>query len=101
MRALGVAALLCVGLASGSLMTAGRSSAEDFSKPFLGFAPANTVLRESDPASAGLSPAPIDEAIRQIRAWETPPGRRRCMPGPSRSWATTVGSSPATPAVRR
>lgn len=79
MRALGVAALLCVGLASGSLMTAGRSSAEDFSKPFLGFAPANTVLRESDPASAGLSPAPIDEAIRQIRAWETPPPGRRAM----------------------
>lgn len=77
-RALG-AALLSIGLASGVLMTAGPSAAEDFSKPFRGFAPANTVLVESDPAGAGLSPAPIAQAVAQVRAFETPPAGQRPM----------------------
>ncbi len=66
------AALLAAGLCA-ALVTVAPASAEDFSKPFRGFAPANTVLRDSTPAAAGLDPAPIATAVAQIRSHETAP----------------------------
>ena len=75
-RAVGAAAL-SAGLASALLVTAGPAAAEDFSKPFRGFAPANTLLREATPAEAGLAPEPIAEAIARVRGHESPPDGRR------------------------
>ncbi|MEO6412318.1 MAG: serine hydrolase [Pedococcus sp.] len=64
---------VCAVLASGLLVTAPRAGAEDFSKPLRGFAPPNTVLSDTSPASVGLDPAPIATAVDQIRAHETAP----------------------------
>src|SRR6476620_8935388 len=57
----------------GSLVTGGpvgRATADDFSKPDRGFAPPNTVLSDASPASLGLDPAPIAEAVDRIHAHE-------------------------------
>ncbi|SDP64987.1 CubicO group peptidase, beta-lactamase class C family [Pedococcus dokdonensis] len=54
-------------------MTATPASAEDFSKPFHGFAPPTTVLRDGSPASVGLDPAPIAAAVAQVRGHESAP----------------------------
>ena len=68
-------ALLCVGALAGGLMTASPATADDFSKPDRGFAPANTVLADATPASLGLDAAPIAASVAQIHAHEeTPPG---------------------------
>ncbi|GAA2499941.1 serine hydrolase [Terrabacter carboxydivorans] len=58
---------------AGSLVTAGAAgaaAADDFSKPDRGFAPPNTVLSDASPASVGLDPAPIAEAVAQIHGHE-------------------------------
>ncbi|MEW1952747.1 serine hydrolase [Terrabacter sp. NPDC080008] len=54
----------------GSLVTPGPAAADDFSKPDRGFAPPNTVLSDASPASLGLDPAPIAQAVAQIHAHE-------------------------------
>ena len=64
---------VCAALVSGVLVTAPPAGAEDFSKPFRGFAPPNTVLSEASPASVGLDPAPIATAVDQVRAHESAP----------------------------
>ena len=60
-------------LVMGGALVASPAGAEDFSKPFKGFAPANTVLRDGAPASVGLDPAPIASAVEQIRGHESAP----------------------------
>ncbi|GAB3872269.1 serine hydrolase [Terrabacter terrigena] len=58
---------------AGSLVTAGpvgSARADDFSKPDRGFAPPNTVLSDASPASLGLDPDPIAEAVDRIHAHE-------------------------------
>jgi CubicO group peptidase (beta-lactamase class C family) len=64
---------VCAALVSGVLVSAPPAGAEDFSKPFRGFAPPNTVLGDASPASVGLDPAPIATAVDQIRAHESAP----------------------------
>ncbi|WP_256794849.1 serine hydrolase [Terrabacter sp. Ter38] len=58
---------------AGSLVTAGpvgSATADDFSKPDRGFAPPNTVLSDASPASVGLDPAPIAEAVERVHTHE-------------------------------
>ncbi len=66
------AALGALALA-GSLMISVPASADDFSRPDRGFAPANTVLRDAAPAEVGLDAAPIAEAVGLIHAHEEAP----------------------------
>ena len=74
MRTKGTAIIaVCAALVSGVLVTAPQAGAEDFSKPFRGFAPPNTVLSDASPASVGLDPGPIATAVDQIRAHESAP----------------------------
>ena len=79
-RLVATVAVAAVGAVTGSMTAAAPAGAEDFSRPFTGFAPANTVLRDASPASAGLDPAPIDEAVAQIRGHEEAPADTRFMP---------------------
>ena len=56
--------------------------ADDFDKPFTGFAPPSTVLREGTPASVGLDPAPIEVAKTQVRGHQVAPaGGHPLYPG--------------------
>ena len=71
MRALVAAA--AVGTVVATMTTTAPARADDFSKPFTGFAPANTVLRDASPAGVGLDPAPIREAVERIRGHEQAP----------------------------
>ena len=74
MRTKGTAVIaVCAALVSGVLVSPAPAGAEDFSKPFRGFAPPNTVLRDGSPASVGLDPAPIATAVDRIRAHESAP----------------------------
>lgn len=74
MRTKGTAVIaVCAALVSGVMVTAVPAGAEDFSKPFRGFAPPNTVLSDGSPASVGLDPAPIGTAVDQIRGHESAP----------------------------
>ncbi|GGB76387.1 beta-lactamase [Knoellia flava TL1] len=58
------------------------ASADDFDKPFTGFAPPSTVLREGTPASVGLDPAPIEVAKSQVRSHQVAaPGGKPLYPG--------------------
>ena len=68
-----VAAAAAATMVCAGLVTAAPASGEGFNKPFQGFAPANTVLRDGSPASVGLDPAPIATAVGQIRSHETAP----------------------------
>jgi serine-type D-Ala-D-Ala carboxypeptidase len=43
-----------------------------FDQPYAGFAPPSTLLHDGRPESAGLDPAPIDEALRRVAAWTQP-----------------------------
>jgi len=45
-----------------------------YDRPQSGFAAAGTVLRDGSPASVGLDPTPIRDALDQIAAWEEPAG---------------------------
>ena len=64
---------ICAALVGGLLVTATPASAEDFSKPFRGFAPPTTVLRDGSPQSVDLDPAPIAAAVDQVRGHESAP----------------------------
>ncbi|WP_286168070.1 serine hydrolase [Phycicoccus sp. SLBN-51] len=55
------------------MTTTTAATADDFSKPFQGYAPANTVLRDVTPEAVGLDPAPIEEAVAQVRGHEEAP----------------------------
>ncbi|MFC7487157.1 serine hydrolase [Knoellia sp. CPCC 206453] len=75
------------GLAAGTAFFApgvgmGVARADDFDKPFTGFAPPSTVLREGTPESVGLDPAPIQLAKEQVRSHQVaPPGGHPLYPG--------------------
>ncbi|HET8767925.1 MAG TPA: serine hydrolase, partial [Pedococcus sp.] len=59
----------------GGLLTTTPAVADDFSKPFRGYMPPNTVLSDASPQSVGLDPAPIATAVQEIRGHEeAPPG---------------------------
>ena len=73
MRVRALAAAVAVGTVLTTMTTATTATADDFSKPFQGFAPANTLLREATPEGAGLDPAPIGDAVAQIRGHEQAP----------------------------
>ena len=73
MRVRALAVAVAVGTVLTTMTTATTATADDFSKPFQGFAPANTILREASPADAGLDPAPVRDAIAQIRGHEEAP----------------------------
>jgi CubicO group peptidase (beta-lactamase class C family) len=75
------------GLAAGTALfvpvaAPAAARAEDYTKPFTGFAPPSTVLREGTPASVGLDPAPIQLAKDQVRSHQVAPaGGRPLYPG--------------------
>lgn len=77
-------AALAGGLATGTALFVPfeASRAADYNKPFKGFAPPSTVLKEGSPASVGLDPAPIETAKRVVRGYETAPaGGHPLYPG--------------------
>lgn len=77
-------AALAGGLATGTALFVPfeAARAEDYNKPFKGFAPPSTVLKEGSPASVGLDPAPIETAKRVVRGYETAPaGGHPLYPG--------------------
>ncbi|KGN30301.1 beta-lactamase [Knoellia sinensis KCTC 19936] len=69
------------GIAAGTTLfvPALAARADDFDKPFTGFAPPSTVLREGTPASVGLDPAPIEAAKGQLLAHQDGPAGGRPM----------------------
>ncbi|MFC7490128.1 MULTISPECIES: serine hydrolase [unclassified Knoellia] len=73
------------GLAAGTALFAPgvvAARADDFTRPFTGFAPPSTVLREGTPQSVGLDPAPIEVAKRQVLSHQVAPaGGRPLYPG--------------------
>lgn len=71
------------GLAAGTaLFVPGVARADDFNRPFTGFAPPSTVLREGTPQSVGLDPAPIEVAKSQVLSHQVAPaGGRPLYPG--------------------
>ncbi|GAA0545730.1 CubicO group peptidase (beta-lactamase class C family) [Saccharopolyspora erythraea NRRL 2338] len=77
--------VLAIAVLSVAALTAGSASASPvgggrFDRPWEGFAPASTELRDGDPSDAGLRSKPIDQAVGQIEAWtETVPGREHPM----------------------
>jgi CubicO group peptidase (beta-lactamase class C family) len=72
LRLQGSAVLAVTAMVAGLLVTATSAGAEDYSKPFTGFAPANTVLEDASPAGIGLDPGPIADAVEQIHGYEQP-----------------------------
>ena len=64
------------GLAVGTAFFApGVARADDFDKPFTGFAPPSTVLRDGTPRSVGLDADTIELAKEQVRGHQVaPPG---------------------------
>ena len=73
MRVRALAAAVAVGSVLTTMTTTTAATADDFSKPFQGYAPANTVLRDVTPEAVGLDPAPIEEAVAQVRGHEEAP----------------------------
>ncbi|WP_353952385.1 serine hydrolase [Knoellia sp. S7-12] len=71
------------GLAAGTaFFVPGMARADDFDRPFTGFAPPSTVLREGTPESVGLDAAPIELAKQQVRSHQVAaPGGRPLYPG--------------------
>ena len=70
-----VVALAAATTVLGGLLTTAPAVADDFSKPFRGYMPPNTVLSDASPQSVGLDPAPIATAVQEIRGHEeAPPG---------------------------
>ncbi|GAB3085044.1 serine hydrolase domain-containing protein [Isoptericola nanjingensis] len=67
------AAVLAAGLVAVPLVHA-TSATADQRGPAVGFMPPSTTLAAADPADVGLDPAPIEEAVAQVRAHEVPVG---------------------------
>ncbi|MGP4018317.1 serine hydrolase [Saccharopolyspora sp. 5N708] len=63
------AALLSVTTLAGSATAAPGHVHGHFDRPQQEFAPASTRLHDGTPEEAGLDPAPIDAALRQVAAW--------------------------------
>ncbi|GAA2336547.1 serine hydrolase domain-containing protein [Saccharopolyspora halophila] len=85
-------ALLSVTALAGSASAAPGGAAGHFDRPKSGFAPPGTRLLEGTPAGAGLDPAPIEAAQRQLDAWAgKTPGREHPMYGGAVSLLTHDG----------
>ncbi len=70
---LAVAATVASGaVAVGDPETDGHGQSGRFDRPFDGFAPSWTRLRDVSPQRAGLDPAPIAAALDKIAAWTRP-----------------------------
>ena len=72
LRLQGSAVLAVTAMVAGALVTAAPAGADDYSKPFTGFAPPNTVLEDASPAGVGLDPGPIADAVEAIHGYEQP-----------------------------
>jgi CubicO group peptidase (beta-lactamase class C family) len=72
LRLQGSAVLAVTAMVAGTLVTTAPARADDYSKPFTGFAPANTILQDASPAEAGLDPGPIADAVEAIHGYEQP-----------------------------
>lgn len=71
------AAVLAAGLAAGLVVVPlvhTTAVADDGGGPSVRFMPPSTTLGAADPANVGLDPAPIEEAVAQVRAHEVPVG---------------------------
>jgi CubicO group peptidase (beta-lactamase class C family) len=79
LRLQGSAVLAVTAMVAGTLVTAAPAGADDYSKPFTGFAPANTVLEDASPASVGLDPGPITDAVEAIHGYEEPQANGHTM----------------------
>ncbi|MGW1341985.1 serine hydrolase [Kribbella sp. NPDC002412] len=73
-RVVGIAVVSTVMLALTTPAVANGNRSGRFDRPYDGYAPKTTLLRESTPAKAGLDPAPIDAALAQVDAWTRPNG---------------------------
>lgn len=73
-RILGIAVVSTLMLAMTSTAVANGNRSGQFDRPYDGYAPKTTLLRDSTPAKAGLDPAPIDAALAQVDAWTRPNG---------------------------
>lgn len=67
-----VASTLVLTLATPAVASSNRSGR--FDRPYDGYAPKTTLLRDSTPVKAGLDPAPIDTALAQVDGWTRPNG---------------------------
>ncbi len=75
MRRLGALTIAsAVMLTMGTPAVAGGNNSGRFDRPYDGYAPKTTLLRDATPAKAGLDPAPIDAALAQVAAWTQPSG---------------------------
>ena len=70
------AAVLAAGLAAGLVVVplVHTTAVADGGGPAVRFMPPSTTLGAADPADVGLDPAPIEEAVAQVRAHEVPVG---------------------------
>ncbi|GAA1942501.1 serine hydrolase domain-containing protein [Amycolatopsis minnesotensis] len=73
---LGVAAMTAVlaftTAGASAIATPEQHGSGRFDRPWHGFAPARTVLRDGTPADAGLDPAPLRAVEQRIDAWTKP-----------------------------
>jgi CubicO group peptidase (beta-lactamase class C family) len=73
-RVLGIAVVSTLMLAMTNPAVADGNRSGRFDRPYDGYAPKTTLLRDSTPDKAGLDPAPIDAALAQVDAWTRPNG---------------------------
>ncbi|WP_433162332.1 serine hydrolase [Kribbella sp. CA-247076] len=73
-RVLGIAVVSTLMLAMSTPAVANGNRSGRFDRPYDGYAPKTTLLRESTPAKAGLDPAPITAALAQVDGWTRPAG---------------------------
>jgi CubicO group peptidase (beta-lactamase class C family) len=73
-RVLGIAIVSTLMLAMTNPAVADGNISGRFDRPYDGYAPKTTLLRDSTPDDAGLDPAPIDAALAQVDAWTRPNG---------------------------
>jgi CubicO group peptidase (beta-lactamase class C family) len=69
-----VTTISAVILTMASPAVAGSNDSGRFDRPYDGYAPKTTLLRDATPAQVGLDPAPIDAALAQVAAWTQPSG---------------------------
>jgi CubicO group peptidase (beta-lactamase class C family) len=73
MPAIAAVATLILTMATPAVADSNRSAGR-FDRPYEGYAPKGTLLRDATPAKAGLDPAPIDAALAQVAGWTKPNG---------------------------
>ena len=79
--------LVAITITSAVMLTMANSAVADgngsgrFDRPYDGYAPKATLLRDSTPEKAGLDPAPINAAPAQVDAWTRPSGTAKPLYG--------------------